>query len=130
MLTKDMPHSLPKPIPQALIYEDKKLYACLASFPIIKGHTVVVWKKPVPDLHLLSKREYEYLMDIVDAVRNALLKTFKISKVYLLYMDEARHVHWHLIPRFDVQGATVLVHKPKKLIDFSLAQKIKSHLTP
>jgi len=33
---------LPKPFDSAIIYEDKKLYACLANFPIVEGHTVIV----------------------------------------------------------------------------------------
>ena len=63
--------TFPKTKKEAMIYEDKKLYACLASHPIVKGHTIVVWKKPVRDLHLLSKRNYSYLMTIVYEVRNA-----------------------------------------------------------
>lgn len=120
--------SFPQPYPQAIIYEDKKLYACLANFPIVKGHTVVVWKKSVSDLHLLPKKDYEYLMDVVDAVRSALLKTLRVKKVYLVYMDEAEHVHWHLVPRYNEQGYNVFLHKPKKLTDVSLVSKIQRDL--
>lgn len=123
-----MKSSLPKPHPESIIYEDKILYACLANFPIVTGHTVVVWKKPVTDLHLLKKKDYEYLMDTVDEVRSALLKALGVKKVYLLYMDEARHVHWHLVPRYNEKGYDVFLHKPKKLKHFALAQKIKKHL--
>lgn len=119
---------LPKPYNQAIIYEDSKLYACLANYFIVRGHSVVVWKKSVSDLHLLSKKDYEYLMDKVDEVRNALLKTLKIKKVYLIYMNEAKQVHWHLVPRYNEKGFDVLRHKPVKLIDFSLTDKIKSNL--
>lgn len=120
--------SLPKPIKEAIIYEDKKLYVCLANYPIVKGHTVIVWKKKSKDLHLLSKKDYDYLMDKVDEVRNAILKTLKLKKVYLIYMDEVNQVHWHLIPRFNEKGYNVLKHKPSKLNDFSLTHKIKSNL--
>ena len=119
-----MKSKLPKPFKKAIFYNDKKLYACLANFPIIKGHSVVVWKKSVSDLHLLSKKDYEYLMDKVDEIRNILLKTLKIKKVYLVYMDEANQVHWHLIPRYNEKGFNVLLHKPSKLKDFSLAEEI------
>jgi len=119
---------LPKPYKKAIIYEDKKLYACLANYPLVKGHTVVVWKEKVSDLHLLSKKDYEYLMDRVDEIRNALLKTLKIKKVYLFYMDEIKQVHWHLIPRYNQKGFNVLMHKPKKIKDFSLTEKIKTNL--
>ncbi|MBI4918998.1 HIT family protein [archaeon] len=120
--------SLPKPFKNAIIYEDKKLYTCLSNFPIVKGHTVVVWRKQVKDLHLLSRKDYEYLMDKVDEVRDALLKTLNVKKVYLIYMDEAQHVHWHLIPRYNEKGFDVLKHQPGVLRNFSLAGKIRKNL--
>lgn len=123
-----MHNPLPKPFPEAIIYQDSKLYACLANYPIVKGHTVIVWKKRVSDLHLLSKKDYEYLMDKVYEVRTALLKTLKIDKVYLAYLDEAKQVHWHLVPRFNEKGYNIFLHKPKKIKDFSLAQKIRENM--
>ena len=112
---------LPKPSGKALIYEDKKVYVCFASYPIGRGHTVVVWKKRVPDLHYLSDGEYDYLMDMVDVARDALLKIYKIEKVYLLYMDEVKQVHWHLVPRYNERGLNVLLHRPQKERSFSKA---------
>lgn len=119
---------LPIPLKGAIIYEDTKLYACLANEPIVNGHTVVVWKDPVPDLHLLNTKEYEYLMDRVEKVRNAMLKALHIEKVYLVYMDEIRQVHWHLIPRYNEKGYNVFCHAPTKLTDVSFAKKIKDKL--
>lgn len=116
---------LTAPNPEAIFYEDEKIYTCLASYPIAKGHSIVVWKKPVTDLHLLSKEEYEYLMDKVDRVRNVLIKVLKVDKVYLMYMDEVKHVHWHLIPRYNLMGFNLLKHKPKKIISFSLIKQLK-----
>ena len=123
-----MKSSLPEPFEEAIIYNDSKLYACLANYPVVKGHSVIVWKKLVSDLHLLSKKDYEYLMDKVDEIRNALLKTLNVEKVYLIYMDEANQVHWHLVPRFNEKGFNIFQHKPQKLRDFSLTQKIKENL--
>jgi|SRR3989344_634919 len=123
-----MHSKLPIPPKRAIIYQDQLLYICLASYPITKGHVVIVWKKNVSDLRKLAERDYDYLMDTVDAARNAMMKALKISKVYLIYMDEARHVHWHLVPRYNEKGFDVFSHKPKKTSDFSLAEKIKKHL--
>jgi len=117
-----------KPKKEEIIFENKKVYVCLARFPITKGHIVVAWKKPVSDLHILSRKDFEYLMDKIDEVRNAMLKTLKIKKVYLIYMDEIKHVHWHLVPRYNEKGFDVFEHKPKKLKDFSLVDKIKRNL--
>lgn len=122
-----MSNSLPEPIEEAIIYEDDKLYVTLANFPIARGHTVVVWRADVPDLHLLDEEQYDYLMDMVDATRDALLRTLDINKVYLLYMDEARHVHWHLVPRYNEKGYDVFMHEPKTLKDFSLVAEIRKN---
>ena len=119
---------LTKPDKRSIFYEDGKIYACLASFPIVRGHVVVVWKKDVKDLHLLSRKDFEYLMDGVDVIRNLMLKTLKIKKVYLIYMDEVNHVHWHLIPRYNVRGFNILKHKPTRLKDFRLVQKLNKRL--
>lgn len=108
------------PHQDAIFYEDEKLYVCLASFPITNGHTVVVWKDKVEDLHLLEKQDYEYLMDKVDEVRNALMRVLEVQKIYLFYMDEAKQVHWHLVPRYNEEGFNILIHKPKEIKDFSL----------
>lgn len=124
-----MHSKLPKPLPKGIIYEDQNLYACLATHPITSGHVVIVWKKNVPDLRRLAERDYDYLMDTVNAVRSAMLKALKIKKVYLIYMDEVQHVHWHLVPRYNEKGFDVFLHKPAKVTDFSLAQKIKQHLS-
>lgn len=123
-----MKNKLPDPYKNAIIYEDKKIYVCLANNPIVNGHTVIVWKKSVTDLHLLSRKNYEYLMNKVNQVRNALIKTLKVKKVYLLYMDEINQVHWHLVPRFDEKGYKVLTHKPGKIKDFSLDDEIRKNL--
>lgn len=119
---------LPRVIKESIIYQDENLYACLAKFPIVKGHTVVVWREEITDLKLLPDRDYDYLMDTVFAVRSALLKTLRLKKVYLLYMDEAKHVHWHLIPRYKEKGFEAFQGKPKILKDFSLARRIEKNL--
>ena len=89
---------------------------------------MIVWKKDISDLRKLAERDYDYLMDTVNSVRNAMLKALKIKKVYLIYMDEVQHVHWHLVPRYNEKGFDVFFHKPTKATDFSLAPKIKRHL--
>jgi len=121
---------LPTPKKGAVFYEDEKLYATLANFPITRGHVVVVWKDNVQDLHLLKREDYEHLMDIVDEVRNAMIKTLAVEKVYLLYMDETKHVHWHLVPRYNEEGANLLIEEPEELKDTYLAKKIKENMKP
>ena len=113
-------NKLPKTPTQSIIYKDDWLTICLALYPLTKGHTIIVWKKPKPDLHDLSDSEYDYLMEIMDVMRDVLLQTLDVKKVYLLYMDEAEQVHWHLIPRYKEKVFSIFVHEPKKTKDFSL----------
>ena len=111
-----------EPFDGAVFYENKDLYACVASYPIAPGHCIVAWKKPVKDIHLLTRKEYELIMDTVDKVRDALLAYYHTDKVYLLYLDEVDHVHWQLIPRLGKDtGFTLLEHHPKKCRDSELA---------
>ncbi len=119
-----MNDDFPKPHPDSIIYEDSKLYACLANDAVALGQVVVVWKKDVEDLHYLSERDYIYLMEKVDEIRDAMLLALNIEKVYLVYMDEAKHVHWHLIPRYDKKGYNIFLDNPVKVKDYSLAKKI------
>ncbi len=120
---------LPNPPLGAIYYEDSRLYVCLASFPITKGHCVVVWKERKEDLQLLNRDDYEHLMDVVDITRNVLRQYYNLEKVYLVYLDEIKHVHWHLIPRYEEEGFNVLVHTPTKNEDFSDALKLKDLFT-
>lgn len=123
-----MSTDLPKPKKGAIFYEDDKIYAALANYPITNGHVVVVLKKKIRDLYLLPREDYEHLMDVVEIVRNSMLRTLDIEKVYLVYMDEIKHVHWYLIPRYNEKGFNVLEEKPKKLKDVKLAKKFKKNL--
>lgn len=123
-----MKPDFPKPKKGAVFYSDSKLYATLANFPKTKGHVVIVWKKKVTDLHLLTRKEYLHLMDVVEKVRSAMLNVLKINKVYLIYMDETKHVHWHLIPRYAKMGYNLLKEKPKELKHTTLALKFKQEM--
>ena len=69
-----------------------------------------------------------YTMTIVNDIRRAMIKTLKVKKVYLLYMDEINHVHWHLVPRYDKLGMDNLLSEPGKIKDFTLDDKIRKNL--
>ena len=113
---------------KSIIYEDEILYVCLAKHPIAVGHTIVAFKQDISDLSKLPDRDYDYLMDTVFAARNALMKTLKVKKVYLVYMDETKHVHWHLIPRYKEKGFDVFKNQTSAVKDFSLVAKIQKNL--
>ena len=120
---------LPEAPKESIVYEDEKLYVALALYPIARGHTIVMWKKSVKDLHLLERADYEYLMRMVEITRDALLSVLNIEKVYLVYMDELKHVHWHLVPRYNEKGFNVFIHEAKKTGDFSLAPALRQKIS-
>ena len=120
--------ALPEAPQESVIYDDQWLYVCLALYPMTKGHTVVIWKRDAQDLRVLSDAEYDYLMEVMDVVRDALLNVLGVEKVYLMYMDEAKQVHWHLVPRYDEKGFNVFAHEPKKTGDFSLAALLREEV--
>ena len=113
---------------KSIIYEDELVYVCLAKEPIAEGHTIVVLKQNISDLSKLPDRDYDYLMDTVFAARNALMKTLKVKKVYLVYMDETKHVHWHMIPRYKEKGFDVFKKEISTIKDFSLIHRIRKNL--
>lgn len=113
---------------KSIIYEDELLYICLAKYPITVGHTIVAFKQDISDLSKLPDRDYDYLMDTVFAARNSLMKTLNVKKVYLVYMDETKHVHWHLIPRYKEKGFDIFKKEPAETKDFSLVNKIHKNL--
>jgi diadenosine tetraphosphate (Ap4A) HIT family hydrolase len=43
-------------------------------------------------------------------------------------MDEAKQVHWHLVPRYNKKGSKILMQKPGKIKDFSIDDKIRECL--
>jgi len=90
----------PKPKRGSVFYNDRKIRVCLATDKNhVEGRTIIEWKKDVEDLNKLSLDDYQYLMKIIFVVRKALLEAYKTDKVYLAYIDEGKHVHWHLFPR-------------------------------
>ena len=119
----------PEPKKGTVFYEDDKLRACLAFDPIIKGHSILEWKEHIEDLNDLNLEDYSYLMDFVYKIRDALKKAYNVPKVYVAYLDESCHVHFHFFPRKDndISGFYLMCcKKPKVPIDFPIVPKLKS----
>ena len=117
----------PEPMEGTVFYEDSRAYACLAFEPIAEGHTIVAWKEDVEDISHLSPEDYQHLMEIVQMVRNALLYVYNTPKVYLAYLDEIRHVHWHLFPRKEggETGFSLLAKPHGELTDLSAIPRLR-----
>jgi histidine triad (HIT) family protein len=121
----------PEPKEGTVFYDDGRVYACLAFKPTTEGHTIVAWKEEVADLSYLSAEDFQHLMNVVNKVRNALLKEFKTTKVYLAYLDEICHVHWHLFPRVkgSKEGFELMDQPSGELTDLSRVSHLRSLLS-
>lgn len=121
----------PEPKEGPVFYNDEKVYACLAFEPKVEGHTIIAWKNEVEDLSHLSTADYQHLMNIVNMVQDALLKAFKTTKVYLAYLDESCHVHWHLFPRIEgaKKGFDLMAQTSGELKDLSKVSLLSSLLS-
>jgi len=114
----------PSPKSGTVFYEDELFYACLAFHPMYEGHVMVVVKTNFHDLSELPENIYCRYMKLIFRVRKAMQKVYQIDKVYLCYLDEANHVHCHLIPRLldgrpIKDGFNMLCDKHFDLTDFS-----------
>jgi diadenosine tetraphosphate (Ap4A) HIT family hydrolase len=117
---------LPEPKEGAVFWEEEDFYACLANEPKVRGHSILVWRNQVEDLTLLDDEEYLKLMEALEIVQEALEDFYNTDKVYLAYIDETRHVHWHLIPRKnDEKGLKLLTGESGELTDTEDARKIQ-----
>jgi diadenosine tetraphosphate (Ap4A) HIT family hydrolase len=117
---------LPEPKEGAVFWEKEDFYACLANEPKVRGHSILVWRNQVEDLTLLDDEEYLKLMEALETVQEALEDFYNTDKVYLAYIDETRHVHWHLIPsKNDEKGLKLLTGESGELTDTEDARKIQ-----
>ena len=120
----------PEPKEGSVFYKDERVYACLAFHPIVDGHTIVAVKRnDVDDLGQLSPEEQFHLLQIVfEVVRPALLVCYKTDKVYVAYLDETGHPHFHLFPRKkgEEEGFGLMVKRHGELTDFSMVTQLRS----
>ncbi len=120
----------PEPKEGSVFFGDKEVYACLAFHPVIEGHTIVAVKRnDVDDIGQLPAEERLHLLQIVfEVVRPALLACYKTDKVYVAYLDETGHPHFHLFPRKEGEGEGFgLMARPHgESTDFSMIHKLRS----
>ena len=121
----------PGPKEGSIFYEDEKVYACLAFEPVVDGHTVAAVKRnDIDDIGKLPKEERSHLLRLVfEAVRPALIECYQIEKVYVVYIDETRHPHFHLYPseKGGEQGFGLMTRRYKELTDFSMIPRLRSY---
>lgn len=77
------------------------------GFPVSRGHTLVIPRRHVTTLSDLTPEERQALDDLVDIVRQELIKTHSPNGFNHGVNEGAaagqtiEHLHWHVIPRYD-----------------------------
>lgn len=91
-------------IPSKKVYEDENVMAFLDANPASKGHTLVVPKKHVENIHDASGMDYMWtaLVKVSDAVKSAFnAKGLNISQNNgEIAGQEVMHMHFHITPRY------------------------------
>ena len=115
------------------IYHDSNIIAILDKYPIDKGHSLVITKKPYEKLTDMSNQEVAELFSKIPKIANAIIKATN-ADAFSIAQNNGKaakqiipHVHVHIIPRYNDTGTLWL--KRKILEDDKLdelAQKIRN----
>ena len=115
------------------IYHDSDIIVILDRYPIDKGHSLVITKKPYEKLTDMSIKEVAELFSKIPKIANAIIKATN-ADAFSIAQNNGKaakqtvpHVHVHIIPRYNKTGTLWL--KRKILEDDKLdelAQKIRN----
>lgn len=114
------------------IYHDSDIIAILDKYPIDKGHSLVITKKPYEKLTDMSNQEVAELFSKIPKIANAIIKATN-ADAFSIAQNNGKaakqiipHVHVHIIPRYNDTGTLWLKRKILKDNELDeLAQKIR-----
>ena len=94
-------------IPANIVYEDDTVLAFMDAFPLSKGHTLVIPKRPIENIYDLDEETGAQVMSAVTKVAKALRAAFNPKGLNVVQNNGSSasqsvfHLHFHLIPRYD-----------------------------
>lgn len=92
-------------VPSHKVYEDENVLAFLDTNPVSKGHTLVIPKAHVDDIH--GADGMEYMWDALVEVSNAVKDAFGAEGVNVAQNNGAKagqevfHLHFHVTPIYE-----------------------------
>jgi histidine triad (HIT) family protein len=101
-------------IPSHKIFENDSCYAFLDIFPANRGHTLVIPKKHVKDIHEADSKTYSQVAETAKHVADLLTERLHSEGTTIFQMSREAgwqtvfHLHMHVIPRWSDDG----LHKP------------------
>jgi len=120
-------------LPYYEIYHDSNIIAILDKYPIDKGHSLVITKKPYEKLTDMSNQEVAELFSKIPKIAKAIIKATN-ADAFSIAQNNGKaakqiipHVHVHIIPRYNDTGTLWLKRKILKDNELDeLAQKIRN----
>ena len=92
------------------IYHDSDVIVILDRYPIDKGHSLVITKKPYEKLTDMSIKEVAELFSKIPKIANAIIKATN-ADAFSIAQNNGKaakqtipHVHVHIIPRYNTTG--------------------------
>jgi histidine triad (HIT) family protein len=101
-------------IPSRKVFENQDCFAILDIFPAAKGHTLVIPKKHVIDIHDSDAQTYSVVAAVAKEVADLLQTKLGSQGTTIFQMNREAgwqtvfHLHMHVIPRWSDDG----LHKP------------------
>jgi histidine triad (HIT) family protein len=101
-------------IPSHKVFENEFCYAFLDIFPANRGHTLVIPKKHVKDIHESDAETYSRVASAAKEVADLLASKLQSEGTTIFQMSKEAgwqtvfHLHMHVIPRWTGDG----LHKP------------------
>ena len=101
-------------LPSHKVFENDDCYAFLDIFPAGRGHTLVIPKKHVKDIHEADADTYSKVASAAKEVADLLASKLESEGTTIFQMSREAgwqtvfHLHMHVIPRWKDDG----LHKP------------------
>lgn len=97
-------------IPSVKLYEDDVCFVILDINPVLKGHSLVISKKPYPNMADCPDDVLGHLMKVAKIIDAKQRKALGSQGSNIIINNdpasgqEVPHIHVHVIPRFDGDG--------------------------
>lgn len=119
-------------IPSHTVYEDENMIAFLDVNPVSKGHTLVVPKEHVENIH--EAEGMDYLFDGLVNVSNAVKEAFNPEGVNIAQNNgeaagqEVFHLHFHITPIYDGNELDITYNRSELDDGKEIAEEIGNEL--
>lgn len=120
-------------LPSHKVYEDEKVVAFLDAEPVSKGHTLVVPKKHVENIH--DSIGMDYMWDAIVNVSNAVKAAYNPEGINInqnngaMAGQEVFHLHFHITPRYDGSEINIEYNRSELEEGDQISSDIASELT-